>query len=225
VRGEWTQMPRRRSLWPPALLMIVGWIVSWMTYWVLLDESTFEPIFGAFESIGVQWDLAVLLVWALRGAIVGLIGGVSTGLVLRWAAPALRWGQVLWIALVWCAVWAMGIATVPFTELPFAGGMTAILFWAITGGIVGTVGGLFTGGALRRAHGGQASGFVLLTALGWGLGWAAAELLAEGIVQSGLADGIFGPYWMVPGVLLGATGSAIGGGIMLGQLSRAGHSE
>ena len=221
VQGAWTQMPLQRSLWPPALLLIAGWIAAWVTYWVPLQEILFGVLVESVASTGIPWEVAEIVPWAIRGIGLGLIGGGATGLALRWAEPAFRWGQVIWIAVVWAIAWGAGVAAAPITGLPFEGGLVAVVFWIITGGIVGAVGGLFTGAALRRACAAPRGGFALAAALGWTLGWAAGEGAAEWIVQSGLAEQANGAVWIVLAVLIGAVGSAIGGGITLGQLNRA----
>ena len=92
--------------------------------------------------------------------------------------------------------------------------MVAVVFWVIVGAVVGLVGGLFTGGAVAGA-----SAFV--TALGWGAGWGVGQLVGESLMQSGIADEMLDPAWLLQASLIAIVGASFAGAIMLAQVRRA----
>ncbi len=201
------QLPRQRALLPKLLLIVAGWIIAWLAFFGLNHDLLWELVGPLAEMIGLPWELIDIGIWAIRGIILGAIGGLFTGIALRWAEPSFR--RVFGLAIGWAIVWGIGVATVPLTGLPFEGDVTAIVFWVILAAVAGLIGGALTGGALTGVS-------PFLGARGWPLGWGAALLVGEGIVQSGLADS-----WIAVGLPIGVIGGAIGGWITLALARRA----
>jgi len=222
VGGTWVQLPGRRSLWPPALLTVAGWCLAWFTYWLVLTSRVMDPLAELLGSVGVPWDIAEFAVWPVVGLVCCLLGGLITGLALRWAEPKLRGGQVFWIGLLWGVVWSLGFVAAAFTQLPFEGGITAIVFWTAAGAAMGAVGGLFTGIAVRKSGAERYKGLPIVSALGWALGWALGELGAESLVQSGMYGYFEVPLGPVPMLALAVVGSAVGSAIVFGRFGRSG---
>jgi len=214
LQGEWVQIPRQRSLWPPALLVLIGWLIAWFTFFAVPHDLAFEWIAPPLEVMGVPWQVAEIGPWALRGILLGLLGGLTTGLGLRWADRAVGWGRVLWLAVVWALAWGAGVASVPIAGLAFEGDAVAVVFWVIVGAVVGLVGGLFTGGAVPGAS-------ASVIALGWALGWGVAQLAGESLIQSGIADEMLDPAWVLQAFLIAIVGASIAGVVMFAQIRRA----
>ena len=214
LQGEWVQTPRQRSLWPPALLALFGWLIAWFTFFAVPHDLVFEWIAPPLELMGAPWQVAEIVPWALRGILLGFLGGLATGLALRWADRTVGWGRVLRLVVVWALAWGAGVASVPITALPFEGGIVAVVFWMIVGAAVGLVGGLFTGGAVPGAS-------ASVIALGWALGWGAALLAGESLIQSGIADEMLDPAWVLQALLIAIVGASIAGAVMFAQIRRA----
>ncbi len=214
LRGEWVQTPTQRSLWPPALLVLFGWLIAWVVFFAIPHDLAFGWIASPLEMIGAPWQVAEIGPWAIRGILLGLLGGLATGLALRWADQTVGWGAVLRLLVVWALVWGVGVASVPITALPFEGGAVAVVFWVMVGAVVGLVGGLFTGGAVPGA-----SAFVI--GLGWSLGWGAALLAGESLIQSGIADEMLDPPWVLQALVIAIAGASIAGVVMFAQIRRA----
>jgi hypothetical protein len=214
LQGQWVQTPRQRSLWPPALLVLLGWLIAWFVFFAVSSDLVLVWIGPPLERIGAPWQVAEIGAWGVRGILLGLLGGLATGLGLRWADRAVGAGRVLWLAVVWALVWGAGVASVPITALPFQGGIVAILFWAIVGAVVGLVGGLFTGGAVPGA-----SAFIV--ALGWALAWGAALLAGESLVQSGTVERMGDSLRVLQPASIAIVGASIAAAVMFAQIRRA----
>jgi hypothetical protein len=214
LQGEWVQTPRQRSLWPPALLILLGWLIAWFAFFAISSELVLAWIGPPLERVGASWQVAEIGAWGVRGILLGLLGGLATGLGLRWADPAIGAGRVLWLAVLWALVWGVGVASVPVTALPFEGGIVAVLFWVIVGAAVGLVGGLFTGAAVPGA-----SAFVV--ALGWVLGWGAALLAGESLVQSGIVELMGDSLRLLQPASIAIVGASIAAAVMFAQVRRA----
>jgi len=214
LQGEWVQTPRQRSLWPPALLILLGWLIAWFAFFAISSELVLAWIGPLLERVGASWQVAEIGAWGVRGILLGLLGGLATGLGLRWADPAIGAGRVLWLAVLWALVWGVGVASVPVTALPFEGGIVAVLFWVIVGAAVGLVGGLFTGAAVPGA-----SAFVV--ALGWVLGWGAALLAGESLVQSGIVELMGDSLRLLQPASIAIVGASIAAAVMFAQVRRA----
>jgi hypothetical protein len=212
LQGEWVQTPRRRSLWPPFLLMVAGWILGWFLYLVLHPEVWFMWLGGPLEMIGLPWLAIEAGVWAARGLVLGLLGGLVTGVAIHWADRTFGWGRVLWVGVLWALVWAAGTAIPPLIGVPLE--EMPPLFWAVKDGIVGLVGGLLTGATLREPS-------AIGVALGWGLGWGLGGLAGSWMFMSGLAGDLFEPPWGQLSIMIGGLGALIGGGIMFAAMARA----
>jgi len=208
------QTPRQRSLWPPALLILLGWLIAWFAFFAISSELVLAWIGPPLERVGASWQVAEIGAWGVRGILLGLLGGLATGLGLRWADPAIGAGRVLWLAVLWALVWGVGVASVPVTALPFEGGIVAVLFWVIVGAAVGLVGGLFTGAAVPGA-----SAFVV--ALGWVLGWGAALLAGESLVQSGIVELMGDSLRLLQPASIAIVGASIAAAVMFAQVRRA----
>jgi hypothetical protein len=214
LQGEWVQIPTQRSLWPPALLILLGWLVAWFAFFAVSPDLTLAWIEPLLELTGAPWQIAEIGAWGLRGIILGLLGGLATGLGLRWADRAVAAGRVLWLTVVWGLVWGAGVASVPVTALPFVGGSVAVLFWVIVGTLAGLVGGLFTGGAVPGA-----SAFII--ALGWVLGWGVGLLVGESLVQSGIVEQMDGSLRVLQPASIALVGVSIAATVMFAQIRRA----
>ena len=212
LRGELIQTPAQRSLWPPWLLTIAGWVLAWFLYLVWHPEVWFMWFGEPLEMLGVPWLLIDIGVWVARGLVLGLSGGLVTGLAIHWADRAFRWGRVLGIGLLWALVWAAGTAIPPLLGVPLE--EMPPIFWAVKDGVVGLVGGLLTGPALR----GQSA---IGVALGWGLGWAVGSLAGSLMFVLGLAEEFFQPPWGGLSIVIGGLGALIGGGLMFGGMAWA----
>ena len=221
VSGTWIQLPGRRSLWPPALLTVAGWCLAWFVYWLILASQVIGPLIELLGSAGVPWEIVEFIAWPVAGLVCCLLGGIVTGLALRWAEPKLRGGQVFWIGLLWGMVWSTSFVVAAVTQVPFEGGITAVVFWTAAGGAMGAVGGLFTGIAVRRAGGERYKGLPIVSALGWALGWALGEWGGESLVQSGLYEHLSEPLGLLPILTLAVAGSAVGSAIIFGRIGRS----
>jgi hypothetical protein len=211
LRGEWVQTPVQRSLWPPFLLSIGGWVLAWFLYLVLHPEVWFMWFGEPLEMIGVPWPVIDVGAWAARGLVLGLSGGLVTGVAIRWADQTFRWGRVIWIGLLWALVWSVGTAIPPFLGMPMED--LPPIFWALKDGIVGLVGGLLTGASLR----GQSA---IGVALGWGLGWAVGSLAGSLIFVLGLAEYYLSPPWAGLSIPIGGLGALLGAGFMFAGMAR-----
>jgi len=77
-------------------LMAGGWLLAAVLRLLLLQAA---------PSLG--WRLGPDMI-ALAGALMGLIGGVGTGVALRcWARPKIAWWAAAAIGIVWSALWAL----------------------------------------------------------------------------------------------------------------------
>jgi hypothetical protein len=144
--------------------------------------------------------------WILRGVLLGGFGGFLTGLALR--TRERRAGRVFLSTLLWAALWvggALGMALSP-----------SLLWSALVGGVVGMLGGVATArmlpGVSRRA-----------VAWAWALAGVLAPLasmLLLGVIGFNYYDATGGV--LVSSLLMGIVTGAIGGGITLRQIRRAG---
>jgi hypothetical protein len=239
VQGEWEQIPRRlaKGVWGAILLTTIGWSIAWVSGVVLnsiffrifmdaIGRTLFHAIMqvARIDLVGFIFNQVVPL--TIRGIIVGVIGGLITGLALRRARPAVRGKQVLVIAFGWIICW-----TVAETALAFVANMRPwtinFLFWGIFGATVGIVGGSITGRALRRA---EPAVKPFVVAFGWAIAWASSEVIVSWFVHHDLLwllidwvhnfVGYLSPL-LVRVALLGLIAGAIGGGVMFWHLSRA----
>jgi hypothetical protein len=161
-----------------------------------------EPL----EMLGVPWPLIESGVLLARGLLLGLVGGLVTGIALRWADNTVSRGRVLRVAILWALVWAASTAPEILRRFGLLADLPPI-FWGVKDGIVGLIGGLLTGAVLRD----QSS---IGVALGWGLGWGVSSLFVNWMFVSGVAEAYFRPPWAGLSLPLGGLGAFIGGGIM-----------
>ena len=168
-----------------SLLTALGWVAGWSIGWGIglalslvfdVEASIIPPIDGGVFA-GISWVAA----W--------LLGGLSTGLALRRAVPAIHWKQVLAITLGWAfgGVLVMVLVTtgiVAVWEAAVAIGEIATL--AIGGGVIAIVGGSVTGLVLRWAEPSLRWRQVFSIALGWiigrAVGWATLAVVILNIL-------------------------------------------
>jgi hypothetical protein len=132
-------------------------------------------------------------------AVVGGIGGLITGLVLRRTEPPSPWKQVPVVTIGW--IIGMAIMGTLFYANP----------WLVSGAVGGFIGGLITALALKWAHPSLQWKHVALVTLGWGIGWAVG-----GAIGSGLQTIYYLRY-----VLWGGIGGAVSGWVTFWQLREA----
>lgn len=214
LSGEWVQTPVQRSLWPPFLLTVGGWVLAWFLYLLLHPEVWFMWFGEPLEMMGLPWLFIEIGAHVARGLVLGLVGGFTTGLAIYWADNTLGQGGVLRVGIAWALVWAVGSA-LPAT-LQMLGFLPDVppLFWAVKDGIVGLVGGLLTGAVLR----GQSP---IGVAFGWGLGWGVSNAVANWMFVSGLVEELFQPPWAGLSIPIGGLGALVGGGIVFLGMARA----
>ena len=164
-----------KPTWPFVLLTVLGWVVGWAI------AAFADPPIGVI--------------------IFGAVGGVITGLVLRWAEPAIKWRQIAVMALGWIIGWVSAWVICEAIYELFA--------WPIGWGIGGAMGGAVTGLILKRAAPAIRRKQVIAVAFGWALGEA---------IGGTLDVVIGGPFYGPLGLTLGGF---IGSSIMYWQLERA----
>jgi len=139
--------------------------LAWFLYLVLHPEVWFMWFGEPLEMMGVPWPLIEVGAHVARGLILGFLGGLVTGVAIRWADDAFARSRVMWVGILWALVWAAGTA-IPAALQTF-GLLPDMppLFWVLRDGAVGLVGGFLTAASLRGV-----SSFGV--AFGWGLGGA-----------------------------------------------------
>ena len=131
------------------------------------------------------------------GPIAGLIGGVSTGLVLRRTVSAIQRNQVIAITLGWFVGFSIA-----FAGIRAGNGLVGLI------GMV--IGGLVTGLVLRRVNAFTQRKQTVIITIGWVISFLIAALIAVPISR------IFGEILAFP--IVGAVYGAIGAWVMLRQL-------
>jgi hypothetical protein len=185
------------------LLITAGWFVCLGVASVMLLTGVFQP-----ESL-----------WVL-GGLVGTIGGLITGLVLRRTDPPSPWKQVPVVTLGW----AIGLTIARLWPFLLSGPPPAL--WTIIGAISGLVGGLVTALALKWIHPSIQWKHVAIVTLGWMLGWlvggAIGTILAE-FNRSSLDGSV--SFAFLAGALWGGIGGAVGSWVTFWQLREAAQSS
>ncbi|MBN1640720.1 MAG: protein kinase, partial [Anaerolineae bacterium] len=188
LQGEWVQLVKTRSVWPPLLLIVLGWALGW-------------GVWAATES----WQFAT-------GAIMGVIGGLFTGWALRLGRHSGR--PVLAMVFGWGMMWGIGMGGIAMGfDQGVIQSLTGLTF--LFGGVcalIGLGGGVITAGVLPLGASRTA------VSLGWTLTWGAAGLILMAMVYGGAP-------WVVGALFIGAIGGAIGGGITLYQVRHAKQTE
>jgi hypothetical protein len=176
------------------LLITAGWIVAHL---------------GGYLSTS---DLSFFI-------LIGIPGGLFTGLVLRWTEPPGPWKQVPVVAIGW----AIGMLVSWYflemfigwdhIELTFDGAISGgtNASWMIGGGIAGLVGGLITALALKWTQPSIHWKHVASMTLGWGIGWAVSWAIGWSLNLDIL----------VRCALWGGIGGAVGSWVMFWQLREA----
>jgi len=167
------------------LLIAAGWSVCYLGFSAIMDR------------VYPYWPLAV---------VVGGIGGLITGLVLRRTEPRSPWILVPVMTAGWAAAMAI-VWWLPaiYTRHP----------WMLRGAIVGLVGGLITAAGLKWAHSSLGWKQAALVAIGWGVGLAVGGAVAWSLTT---LDGRSMVISEIRYVLWGGIGGAIGGWVMFRQL-------
>ncbi|HEX9018351.1 MAG TPA: caspase family protein [Anaerolineaceae bacterium] len=125
--------------WQQILLLMLGWGVAFLLIW-----GTDAPLVMLFDHLG--WDTRS----PFMGAIGGVVGGLATGLALRWRISTLRWQPVLIILLGWIAAGFVDVLLfVGIDNAP--SGIPIIAFAAFLGGVIGLIGSLVMASQLRHS--------------------------------------------------------------------------
>jgi hypothetical protein len=181
------------------LMITAGWLVCWeVVGWLFIYGDYVGPVF-VFLAL----------------AIAGCVGGLVTGLVLRWRQPASPWKQVAVVTLGWGIGWAIAGAIRPT--------------WGIAGAIAGLVGGLTTALTLKWTRPSFRWKHIAIVTLGWGIGWAVGGAIQEWAVGGALHQVVVGPIretdlYLIGWALRAGIGGAIGSWVMFWQLREAGQS-
>jgi len=198
-------------LWLSLFLTIIGWGIGPTVTWkFILPDADGWPIGWGGWPIG----------WA--------IGGLITGLILRWTKPSLQWKQIFTVAIGWGIAGLIGVA---ITDKTIAGiDMGTVIYktlwstieirsdwyiyWSVGWGISGVIGGLVTGLALWWTKFSLQWKQILTVATGWGI--------------AGCIGGLM-PYYIdrqIVGAAIGITiAGAIGNGIIFWHFSRERRSS
>lgn len=172
------------------LLITAGWLVCWeVAGWCFFSGDSLDPGFVFFAI-----------------AMVGAIGGLITGLVLRRTDPPSPWKQVPVVTLGWGMGWAIAGAIRPT--------------WGIAGAIAGLVGGLITALTLKWTQPSIQGKHIALVTLGWGLGWALGGAIHQAVFEAIRETDFFFIGW----VLRAGIAGIIGSWVMFWQLREAGQS-
>ena len=223
AQAVWVQLPRHRSLWPPRILTVIGWILAFLTLLLPIGSLVTSLVAPSLARIGIPWVLIEAIAWGVHGMIIGILGGVVTGLALCWAEPSFRPMQILGTTIVWAIGWAILHVVAPLTGRPMGDRiLLSSLVWVVTASIIGLACGWITGGVLRRANPALQGGEVFLIGVGWAVAWGAGEFVADWIANReaiwSLGD-LF--HWLVFAVAIGGVGGIVGSVIMFGQLGHA----
>jgi serine/threonine-protein kinase len=207
----------------------LGWAIAMALGWLAIEAIVPNESSTGWTSYLVLREVA----WEVGLVIAGAIGGIATGMALwRRKSHMVQALVALGLSIGWAVAWSVAVwgasssilATTSSLEFPLGFAFTGYVSWRnfrsipwmIAGAIAGTLGGAVTGLALRRTSPAVGWQQVIMTGLGWGLGFAIAELI---VWEVGRVGGW--PTWAVAWAILGAIAGTIGGTIMFWQLNRA----
>ncbi|MGD8583963.1 MAG: FHA domain-containing protein, partial [Chloroflexota bacterium] len=191
VEANWRQLAGGRSAGAFAFLgliawiiVIAGWVFAW-AYWPEFFFSGFSSLNGEFDT-GILFDPGPFLT-----ATIGLIGGLATGIAIRFTEPGFSKKKIVLSALAWALALGIGLGLVPqYLDM----GPLLLLIASAVGGFLTTV--------LVRATGLPLSGSSALLIVG---GWVLASV----------------PLTMEFGVIAPFLFGGIGGIVMFWQIGRA----
>jgi len=223
AQAAWVQLPRQRSLWPQGILTVMGWVLAFLTFLLPIGSLVTALVAPPLERMGIPWVFIEAIAWGVHGTIIGIVGGLVTGLALRWAESSFSGLQIVGTTIAWAIGWA-----IPHVIAPLAGKsmgdwiLLSSLVWVITASIIGLACGWITGGALRGANSALRGGQVFLIGVGWAIAWGVGEFVADRIANQEVvwSLGDLG-HWLVFAVVIGGIGGIVGSAIMFGQLQRA----
>jgi uncharacterized caspase-like protein len=172
--------------WRPILLTTIGWAIGWLIFAFINTEAHLNPI----ERV-------------VNFFIPGVIGGLTTGLVLQWTEPSMKWKHILLITVSWAF---SGVTLAILFLFPGIDFVTALLTIVV---VSGAVGGLATGLVLQRTdlsiHNKQITGITI----GWAIGLFVAFLILGSTEAS-----------IIGSTISGAFCGAVGGFVMYWQLNQ-----
>ncbi len=222
--------------------LVTGLALTWTEGSIRIRQVLLLALGWAVGSAGSSWISATYLPASLReislgGSLVaaagGIIGGLTTGLVLRRSGSLLRWGQLIWVILGYAAAWflaSLGSSGLFRTLMARSGALASIGQAIAFGGVAGVVGtsglywqlGRLTGRAVSVAASAERRPpssirrFAGATAMGWGGAWVVGHvvggllfvLVVERMISFSLMAVVSG---LVIGAVLGAaTGWVLG---------------
>lgn len=190
--GSLPDASEKTKLWYAILWTTVGWAFCSAIYWVISE------IYG-WES--TQAGIVNTLLWA--------IGGLITGILLRWTDLSFRWNRILMIAIGWPVAMFIGANV----------SMNIYDTWdkPINGLIRGIIGGLVTALALQQSNQSIHWRQIFLITIGWTVGSVISWVIGD-IIYDAYDLGTY--LWAIPGALTGAITGAIGSLVMYWQLSQ-----
>jgi hypothetical protein len=130
----------------------LGWAISFAIGGSILGLTTrmAEPaippksvgmvVIGWAIPGGIGWIISLVIGLPIGWAIYFAIGGVSTGLVLRWAGPSMQWQQVIAVIVGWVVagyIGAMAVGAIDYhPNWPIGRAISGAIAGAVGGGVM-----------------------------------------------------------------------------------------
>ena len=130
--------------WKQVLTVAIGWAVGWAVGWAI----GWAIGWNSNEFQAQVYRAGIIGYWPIHGAIAGAIGGLITGLALRWTEPSLQWKQVVLVA-IGCAIgWAISGAIWQYIFVRIVMGTRWAIVWDIARATAGAIAGAIGGGVM-----------------------------------------------------------------------------
>ena len=103
----WTNTSIR---WHQAILAIIGWVMSWpFSFAIGGAVGGFVGMAVVLTSHVPEMGTRAFIIGTVAGlALAGILGGLVTALVLRWAIPSMQETQLLLLIGGWSVAWSIG---------------------------------------------------------------------------------------------------------------------